>query len=471
VLTSSVVLAQDPLPNVTGRVVTVEGRPIAGAQLGLHLTRTDSHRHWPDRKLAEATSNADGRFRIELPERSVLVDELFCLLVDHPDYGPDVVYTITPCRPASLAIEVTLRSAPPLTGFVTSEKSLPLEGVEVAVYRNVFGQAPQDYLVARTRTDEKGAYSFPHVYREARARLIARRKNGDEAQSWSLEGPLSGWQKPPRLMSSRVDRYWSHVNFGNNVITGRVLDAATKRPIPIFAIGATPPGQEGGVPPSVRELFGDDPSLEPGTFAYPIPYGRRTVGVYARGYSAQIITIQPTTKPELGDILLERGVSVSGRVLDPHGTPVAAARVHVQPPGWKLDPLAYRRETYGIPHAITDVQGRYRIDGVPAGSVNVVAGSVALAPAMMGPIEVGADPVTAPDLRLAPGGRIVGRVVNGNWLSIDHVGVPLNGDRFEIGGLPTGDYKLLLGMEGMCAIKPQTVHVVAGETTEVEVVR
>jgi hypothetical protein len=474
VLTGSVVLAQDPLPEVTGRVVTADGRPIVGARLALHLTRGDTFtlgRHWPDRQLAETTSQADGRFEIVLPERSVLVDELFCLLVDHPDHAPEAIYTITPLRPASLAVELTLRNAPPLTGIVTSENGSPLAGVDVGVYRNFFGQAPQDYLVARTRTDENGRYSFPHVYREARSRLIARRANGDEAKNWSLEGQISGWQKPPRLGSARIDRYWSHVRFGNNVITGRVLDATTKRPISIFAIGATSPAAEDGPPPSVREIFGDVPSLEPGAFACPIPYGRQVVGIYARGYAVRLITIEPTTKPELGDILLDRGVSVAGRVVDLEGRPVAAARVHVQPLGWRLDPLASRRETHGVPPAFSGRDGRYRIDGVPAGSVNVVAGSPDLAPAMVGPIDVGADPVTAPDLRLAPGGAIVGRVVNGNWLSIDRVGVPLDGDRFEIGGLPTGDYKLLLGSQGMCAIKPQTVHVVAGETVEVEVVR
>ena len=122
------------------------------------------------------------------------------------------------------------------------------------------------------------------------------------------------------------------------------------------------------------------------------------------------------------------------------------------------------------PQAFTDTEGRYRIDHVAAGSVTVTAASARYAPAMSTPMEVGTKPVEAPGFRLERGGRIVGRVVNGSRLSIDGVTVPLRGHRFSIEGLPSGSYELMLSGNG-CLVEGLTVDVMAGKTTEVEVVR
>src|SRR5688572_473257 len=96
---AAVAWSQDELPKVAGTVVNVAAEPVAGARLSLHLTRGNTFmlgRHWPDRQLAATTSDASGKFEMRLPERSVLIDELFALVIEHGDYAPEAVYHVTP---------------------------------------------------------------------------------------------------------------------------------------------------------------------------------------------------------------------------------------------------------------------------------------------------------------------------------------------------------------------------------------
>jgi protocatechuate 3,4-dioxygenase beta subunit len=93
-------------------------------------------------------------------------------------------------------------------------------------------------------------------------------------------------------------------------------------------------------------------------------------------------------------IALERGTTISGTVLDASGRPVAGTLVRS-----------------GGAAAEADAQGRYRLDGVPAGLQRVEASAPGGLVARKGGVRVAAAPVSA-DLQLQAGATIAGTVVD-----------------------------------------------------------
>jgi protocatechuate 3,4-dioxygenase beta subunit len=68
---------------------------------------------------------------------------------------------------------------------------------------------------------------------------------------------------------------------------------------------------------------------------------------------------------DLGDITLEQGVILEGRVVDPSGTPVAGAELYSRPTG--MGGMVVMAGARGKPLAKTDNQGRFRIDRLASG--------------------------------------------------------------------------------------------------------
>src|SRR5262249_26335266 len=145
--------SQTVLPSVAGRVVTTSEAPIAGARVTLHLTNERWSRHFRDREMGAAVTDLEGRFTIALPERSVLIDELFSLLVTHDDFAPTAVNRITPWKLKTLNPTVTLHEGRAVSGTVTGKDGKPAVGADVEVYDYVMAFTPQSYFVTSARTD------------------------------------------------------------------------------------------------------------------------------------------------------------------------------------------------------------------------------------------------------------------------------------------------------------------------------
>jgi hypothetical protein len=105
---------------------------------------------------------------------------------------------------------------------------------------------------------------------------------------------------------------------------------------------------------------------------------------------------------DLGDIVVEGGRTITGRVVDDRGAPVAGAMVAITKAGpslYEYDDETLKRRL-GEPFARTDATGRYQIQGVPAGDDLLVEASHALG--------------------IAPGRRLTGDTID---LVIARVGV------------------------------------------------
>ena len=101
------------------------------------------------------------------------------------------------------------------------------------------------------------------------------------------------------------------------------------------------------------------------------------------------------------DLTFPGGQSVSGRVVDAGGAPVAGALVEVQPAG----------QRWGGNEATTGPDGAFTVDGVQDGSYQLAATRQGFAPAVDAPkVEVKGAPVSGLVVTLRAGGVLVGTV-------------------------------------------------------------
>jgi Carboxypeptidase regulatory-like domain len=137
------------------------------------------------------------------------------------------------------------------------------------------------------------------------------------------------------------------------VLTGRVIDGATRQPIPNAHLSTGP-----NVVGSPVVLADSE-----GRFSLPAPSGRFVVVANKTGYAREPIQVTAGAPIE---IALQPAAAISGRVIDESGEPVLGARVVVE----RVD-ADRRRTTLGAFE--TDDRGEYRVGGLPAATVIVSA--------------------------------------------------------------------------------------------------
>jgi Carboxypeptidase regulatory-like domain len=143
---------------------------------------------------------------------------------------------------------------------------------------------------------------------------------------------------------------------------------------------------DGKVPASFTVALGNtDPrpfATKDGTFTVPAVAGTHTLVVDGRGFlasKAKEVTIVEGKTADAGTIVVTPGRSISGRVLDTAGLPVAKATVAA---GALLSgggaELYIESESVGAKSIETDADGRFSLEGFPPAAITVVAGKADL---------------------------------------------------------------------------------------------
>jgi protocatechuate 3,4-dioxygenase beta subunit len=162
-----------------------------------------------------------------------------------------------------------------------------------------------------------------------------------------------------------------------------------------------------------KSLAGDD-----GRFRMAhVPLGRHVLAVVAPGFTPLRVDVTVGTSPvDVGDVSLESGLVIQGRVVDAGGTPVGEAEL-------KAEPAALPRQVYdesGHRTARSDRDGHFLIGGLGEGTYDVTVEAYGFGRAVK-LINAGARNAT---VALEPGVSITGQVV-------------------DEGGRPLADYRVV----------------------------
>jgi carboxypeptidase family protein len=204
-------------------------------------------------------------------------------------------------------------------------------------------------------------------------------------------------------------------------VAGRLVDAE-ERPVPGSVALAEVDGQ--AAPSTVAEvsksLAGDD-----GRFRMAhVPVGGHVLAVVAPGFAPQRVEVTVGTSPvDVGDVRLEPGLVIQGRVVDAGGTPVSEAEL-------KAAPAVLERKMYDeSPErtARSEGNGFFLIGGLGEGTYEVTVEAYAFGRVVKS-INAGTKNVT---LALEPGGSITGQVVDEGGRPLTHYRVVAQVKRSE----------------------------------------
>lgn len=311
---------------IVGLVVDGAGKPVPGAEVELTRYSPEENR-WPlpspaDQGLYRARTDAAGRFEVrDLPA------SWFDLRIEHPDFAP--------LKREGIVVEagsgrvdlgrLALKTGRTVAGIVVDDKGLPLAGTEIWV-REDARSAAQDRAFhdrgPRQVTGPDGRFSVPHLADEKEGLLLYACRPDRSQFKQDLDQPLP---EPFQIVLPASRR-----------LSGRVVDA-DGRPVPAAQVGAQ---RAGLVPSDILDVNDPCPQSDQNPSATTDAEGRFVLEPLAAGtfevrataagfldYHQIILEIGGEKGLRSFDVVLQRGIAVSGRVLGPGGEGIAGARV------------------------------------------------------------------------------------------------------------------------------------------------
>ena len=338
---------------VVGVVVDAAGRPVPGAEV--ELTRAlrelelGSSKPPRDQKLYRARTGSAGRFEIRGVPASWLK-----LRIEHPDFVPltrEGIRGKDSGGPVDLG-KLTLEAGKTVAGIVVDEKGVPLAGTALWI-REAAGSGSEDRALLqrgpRQVTGPDGRFSIPHLPEKSGFLLYACRRDRSQFQQ-DLDRPLP---EPFRIVLPSSGR-----------VPGRVTDS-DGHPVPganvgVILLGVSPSDLiDENDPCPWTDVNATAVTDAAGRFVLePVASGVFRVWVSADGfpqYEQRWMELGGKSGQRRLDIVLPRGISLSGRIRTATGAPASGAVVAASCPG------AFIR-------ASADTGGRYRIAGLVAGT-------------------------------------------------------------------------------------------------------
>lgn len=424
---------------LTGRVTDKEGRPLAGISVdtventaGLRMVMFGGPLERPDLP----TTNASGEFEVRLKEGT------YDLSFSGEGFATTRKRDVKVFAGAE-PLTVTLSPAAELSGRVTHADGTGVGDVNVSSFA--------EGVQSSTITAPDGSFTLPNL--SSGPVMVNFRKEEDfifEVRSLTA---------PARDVAIQLEN--------GSAVTGRVVDASTKKPITSFNLGFT--GERGNsqfrmvTPPMMRSFTSDD-----GSFVLErIRSGSVQILAKAPGYVSTTVTVEvPENKPLRDvEVALTPGIRVTGKVTDADGSALAGARVAVETSSDGM----FGRFTPGSATAVTDASGEYTLDGVAAGERTLEFSKEGYLPERKMTKLSGTD--ARLDARLSRGRPLRGVVVTESGAPVPDaevrtfaVGQPpyntrtdANGN-FAIEGLAPGKYRLIASKTGLAP----------GEATDVD---
>ncbi len=354
--------------SITGRVLSKKGRePVPLADVALTPVVEGFPASPPAEEQTVVRSDGRGEFRFDAvaPGRYA---------VEATAAGHAKPKALTVRAPTSAPLELVLGPASYLEGRVVEQDGQPVADAEVVAMGRRSAWA--------TTTGSSGTFSLEVA--PGHVELSARKGTATAAADPAVVVAGESTAKGITLVLGKPAS-----------ITGRVVDAETRRPV----AGAQVSVWRNRTRSEVARTHSDDrgqfnfESLSRGAYDVEVLSGR-----YRSRYLGGITLVQGQAFNL--ELALTKGAAVDGRVVDPQGRGIDKA--------WVEAGLAF---SPGAGQARTDAEGRFRIDGLPAGQGVVKARQAPASPAVVGTAEL-AEGKTASvgELVLATAGHIEGTV-------------------------------------------------------------
>jgi RNA polymerase sigma factor (sigma-70 family) len=365
---------------VRGTVTDPTGAPVRAATVSVVLR---GYMPWRVRK--QVVTDASGKFSIGgLAPRAVDV-------VAWHDSGASAIVPADLASTSEQDVTLKLDVTGAITGTVVDQSGQPIGDAQVRATPDWTGGTADPAAwtvrgVQETMTDQGGAFRFAGLP-DGSYRLRAARLSTSEAGLWLSTGVVAKPNTAPIKIVVAPD----------GRATGKI-QLADGKPATAFTITLD----------STRPMSF---VAKDGAFAVPAPRGTYELTVAGPGFvtTGKQVTIAEGKDLDVGAITVTAGRSISGRVLDEHGAPVANATVAA---GALLSgggaELYIKSESIAAKDTKTDAHGRFVLDGFPPGSVTVIAGKTSVGRSASVQLPASPDSVTL-DLVLGATSGLDGR--------------------------------------------------------------